>query len=414
MGRIDGLRATDLVKNTPKVLNLKDSMKVLFLVSWYPMNGRSGNGIFAIRQAEALAQAYSRSGRPVSVDVMAVQPRSWTGGKVQRQGVFSNPPNHLQEGSVRHWVQSYRDGLGGGFSLLVQVLAWVRLLSAYRRHHGDLPTVVVAQVAWKAAVVALFLGRPYGIVEHWSGYLEEKIPMKPFPQFLARWAFRKARSVAAVSRWLADAVSNFYSGLKVSTLPNVIEAIHGVPSDGEEPLRDPRVFLHVSDLAPVKNPALLFGAWVQSGLAEEGYRLRVAGEYSPESRSAYSLVKGVDWLGILSPPELCYQLKSSRALLLTSHRETFSLLAAEALLNGCALWTSYRPLQVFYQGLPGLVPLSDDQQITWSKALQETITKDFFPWNNAEAMHRVQERLKGYRTEEAGEAMLNWIDGWRP
>jgi glycosyltransferase involved in cell wall biosynthesis len=222
--------------------------------------------------------------------------------------------------------------------MIDQCGAWIRLFRAYRRHHGDRPTVVVAQVAWKAAVVALLLGRPYGVMEHWSGYLEKEPPLKPITKWLVRRSLRNARSVAAVSPWLADALMQFCSGLRVSTLPNVIEEVHWTsPAEegpaGPEPCRDSRVFLHVSDLAPVKNPRLLFGAWAQSGLSEQGYLLRVAGEYSQESKANYASVKGVEWLGILSPSELCYQLRSSRALLLSSHRETFSILAGEALLN---------------------------------------------------------------------------------
>gem|GEM_PF-869459 len=410
-------------------------MKVLFLASWYPMNGRSGNGIFAIRQAEALAQAYRRSGRSVTVDVMAVQPRAWTGGRVQILGeVPGGPDRTAQTGGLRHWLLSYRDGRGGLLSMIDQCGAWIRLFRAYRRHHGDRPTVVVAQVAWKAAVVALLLGRPYGVMEHWSGYLEKEPPLKPIPKWLVRRSLRNARSVAAVSPWLADALMQFCSGLRVSTLPNVIEEVHWTPPAGEgpagegaagegaagegaagpEPLRDPRVFLHVSDLAPVKNPRLLFGAWAQSGLSDQGYRLRVAGEYSQESKAIDAEVKGVEWLGILSPSELCYQLRSSRALLLSSHRETFSILAGEALLNGCYVWTSYPPLRAFYQGLDGLVSLPDDQILTWSLALQEAAASNPPPWNTPQAVRLVQERLKPYRIHEAGQAMLSWIDAWKP
>lgn len=275
--------------------------------------------------------------------------------------------------------------------MIDQCGAWIRLFRAYHRHHGDRPTVVVAQVAWKAAVVALLLGRPYGVMEHWSGYLEKEPPLKPIPKWLVRRSLRNARSVAAVSPWLADALMQFCSGLRVSTLPNVIEEVHWTSPAGEgpagewpagpEPLRDPRVFLHVSDLAPVKNPRLLFGAWAQSGLSDQGYRLRVAGEYSQESKAIDAEVKGVEWLGILSPSELCYQLRSSRALLLSSHRETFSILAGEALLNGCYVWTSYPPLRAFYQGLDGLVSLPDDQILTWSLALQEAAASNPPPWN---------------------------------
>ena len=395
-------------------------MKVLFLASWYPMNGRSGNGIFAIRQAEALAQAYRRSGRSVTVDVMAVQPRAWTGGKVQILGeVPGGPDRTTQTGGLRHWMLSYRDGRGGLLSMIDQCGAWIRLFRAYRRHHGDRPTVVVAQVAWKAAVVALLLGRPYGVMEHWSGYLEKEPPLKPITKWLVRRSLRNARSVAAVSPWLADALMQFCSGLRVSTLPNVIEEVHWTPPAeegpaGPEPCRDSRVFLHVSDLAPVKNPRLLFGAWAQSGLSEQGYLLRVAGEYSQESKANYASVKGVEWLGILSPSELCYQLRSSRALLLSSHRETFSILAGEALLNGCSVWTSYPPLRAFYQGLDGLVSLPDDQPLTWSLALQEAAASNPPPWNTPQAVRLVQERLKPYRYDEAGQAMLSWIDAWKP
>lgn len=387
-------------------------MKVLFLASWYPMGEGSGNGIFAVRQAEALQQAYLRSGRQVSVDLMALQPLGWTGLDLRKRGELVME-NQGQQG-VRHWVSTYRDGQGSLLSFLRQVGGWIQLIKAYRAYHGSGPTVVIAQVTWKAAVVAFLWGRPFGVVEHWSGYLLPKPPLGWLVQHLTRFVLRKARSVSAVSPWLGQGMVSFCSGLKVELMPNVIAENYWNLSQVDAVLRNPTWFLHVSDLAEVKNPALLFEAWEQSGLAQQGYRLRLAGEYQESSRSRYASVEGVDWLGVLKPTELCYEMQACRALLLTSRHETFSLLAAEALLNGCSLWVSYPPLKAFYQGLEGLRPIPDNEVSTWSNALQIEANQSFKPWDTPDALAKVRQRMQPYRSHEAGLSMMTWIDQWKP
>ena len=387
-------------------------MKVLFLASWYPMGEGSGNGIFAVRQAEALHQAYLLAGRRVAVDLMAVQPLGWTGREIQRKDEWREEVQH--SGGVRHWVSTYRDGHGGLLSILRQGLGWIRLLRAYRTYHRGGPTVVVAQVAWKAAVVAYFLGSPYGVIEHWSGFLVSHPPLGGLSQRWTRFALRGARSVSAVSTWLAQGMKAFCPGLTVQIMPNVIDEVFWNRAKESAGIRQASCFLHVSDLAEVKNPALLFEAWEQSGLAQQGYRLRVAGEYPASRQATFASVMGVDWLGVLEPSLLCYEMQTCRAFLLTSRHETFSLLAAEALLNGCALWVSYPPLQAFYEGLEGLKKVRDHEVSTWAKALQNDVNQDYTPWDSPEAIEKVRQRLQSFRSLAAGTALMTWIDSWKP
>ncbi|MBM3447269.1 MAG: hypothetical protein FJX86_05640, partial [Bacteroidetes bacterium] len=138
-------------------------MKILVLAGWYPQYGRSGNGIFIVRHAEALVAASKDIGQRITVDLMAVQPLSWmhASGYTQGNSVFlPDSQRFLSVESVRHHLRTYQDGGWGALALWRQIKAWRELWAAYKAHHGAPPDILVAQVSWKSALIAAISGLP--------------------------------------------------------------------------------------------------------------------------------------------------------------------------------------------------------------------------------------------------------------
>ncbi|MFM8512318.1 MAG: hypothetical protein ACKOBI_01055, partial [Bacteroidota bacterium] len=102
-------------------------MKILVLAGWYPQYGRSGNGIFIVRHAEALVAASQGIGKEITVDLMAVQPLSWMHAPGHTQGHSGFLPNaqkllpgvqrFLPVEPVRHHLRTYQDGGWGVLAL---------------------------------------------------------------------------------------------------------------------------------------------------------------------------------------------------------------------------------------------------------------------------------------------------------
>lgn len=357
-------------------------MKILVLAGWYPQYGRSGNGIFIVRHAEALVEAGMASGQDIQVDLMAVQPQSWMRGADQLSSpspaITSSSPSmalpHLSSteggGSLRHWVKVYEDGGWGLVAWWNQFKAWRTLWAAYKAHHGSAPDKIVAQVSWKAAVVASCIDCPYVVVEHWSGWLQGHQPYPWWQRLLVYRALRRASGVFAVSAWLADAMRSRLQGLQVGIIPNAVESHFWSQKPRVSDL-DSSQYLHISDLAPVKNPDLLRKAWVQSGLAAKGFRLRIAGEYNASRQEAFRGIQGIEWLGVLDSVAVVRELREARALLLPSLQETFSILTVESLLCRCPVWMGYGPLWEHYRQHPLVRRLDTADPQCWAEALAD-------------------------------------------
>ena len=380
------------------------------LLSWYPPQESVGNGIFMLRQASALQQACLRAGREASVEVMSVQPQSWMGRDLRILGKGMRDP----DGAVvlTHWVRTYRDKGSLPVKVWRQALAWWTLWRGYLNLHGEPPTVVIAQVAWKAAVVGAWLGLPMAVLEHWSGWLQEAPPYRWWERVLVKRALFRAGAVGAVSPWLAKAMETHLGGLRVSVLPNVVRAPFW-PDQGGWTRRPPASFaeggtvnylLHLSDMSEVKNPGLLLQAWQESSLHSMGYELRIGGEYPPDLPSRHASVPGLRWLGPLDTAALKDVLNRAWVLLVPSKHETFSLLTAEALLSGCPVWALYPPLMECYGKIKGFRVLPDDRVATWAEAMRNLASED-----PPVAGEGASEALLPYRPDAAGDRLLSWV-----
>jgi glycosyltransferase involved in cell wall biosynthesis len=402
-------------KNTPIPLNLKVLMKILVLAGWYPQYGRSGNGIFIVRHAEALVAASNGIGKEITVDLMAVQPLSWMQAPKLSQGnsgFLPDAPRVLPKEPVRHHLSIYQDGGWGALALWRQIKAWRALWAGYKALHGTPPDILVAQICWKSALIAAISGLPFVVVEHWSGWLHDRVPYAWWQRLMVAFSLRRASKVLAVSPWLAEAIRRKVADLQVEVLPNVVEE-HFWTAQERVPVEESKHFLHISDLAEVKNPKLLMEAWVQSGLATQGYRLRIAGEYSAKRHEEYRDVQGIEWLGVLDSFGVAKELREARALLLPSLRETFSIVTVEALLCQCPVWLGYSPLLEQYRGHPLVKGLDVADPVAWTHALQENILyhSSISLRGTSAVLNASNSPLEQFQTHAVGEQLLKTLEG---
>jgi glycosyltransferase involved in cell wall biosynthesis len=147
----------------------------------------------------------------------------------------------------------------------------------------------------------------------------------PAARLVARWASRSLARDIAISRFVAEQV-----GGPTELIPN------GVADRPQAPLDKP-VVLVLQRLAPEKEPDVGLRAWAQSRLAENGWRLVVAGS----GELAGSLVRLAGDLGVSDSVEFVGRVRDtdsllagSSILLATAPGEPFGLSVVEAMAHG--------------------------------------------------------------------------------
>lgn len=176
---------------------------------------------------------------------------------------------------------------------------------------------------------------PWVHTEHWSGAAD---PASVGPIWRAasasRHLLRLPETVTAVSTFLADALRPF--AREVAVVPNVVDGpITPPPQTTENRLN----LLTVGALRSVKDPALAVRTVDELRRRGHDVHMRVAGSGPLEREvraltSALHLDDRVSLLGQVPTEALEEHFAWSSAFLLTSHLETFSVAAAEALLHG--------------------------------------------------------------------------------
>lgn len=148
------------------------------------------------------------------------------------------------------------------------------------------------------------------------------------------------RLAPLVRRMLAqEVVVSRYVAAHVETVPDavLVNGVRPAPDREGPPVGGGRVALMVQRLAPEKDTATGLRAWAASGLAERGWRLRVAGE--GEERGALEamtrelgLSGTVDFAGWLADPVPSY--RSAHLLLAPAPTEPCGLVILEAMAHG--------------------------------------------------------------------------------
>jgi len=306
---------------------------VLVLSSWYPENAGSLNGLFIIRQMESLASLdVFRLGLIAAVPAVATS------------AAFKS----FETAGIQHHIVYYKEG---NFPPLQGIRYSWAIWRAYRSYvkQAGKPDLLFLQVVWKAGWMALkfhvLFNIPYVVMEHWSGYLPEAAGFKGFwRRYITRMIIDRAEQVFTVSEHLKQAMLQQGLPNQYAVIPNVVDTnlyrLEPQRKRSETPL-----FLHVSNLAQVKNLGLLLEAFSLFKSRYPEAQFIVAGAFIPaEAKKKFTGPwDGVSMLGAQEPTSLAVLYGQASALLLASSYETFSIVVPEAMACGCAVISALLP-----------------------------------------------------------------------
>lgn len=270
-------------------------MKVLFLTPWYPSAKDAMLGLFVQKHVESV--------RAQGVEVRVIFSQTWRDTR-------------------RQWRALQREG-------------WR-------------PDVVQLNVILKHGLLALWLkkkyGIPYVIIEHWTGYLPEKMSVKPhrWRTWMMKRICREAEVVMPVSEQLGSAMRALgFEAKRWELIDNVVDdfffnrptvSAHNVPT---------KTLLNITCFdEPHKNVKSLLRAAKELSKKRQDWKLVLVGtgaDFEIVRAFAASLLipEGLlEWTGELTPREVAEWLHQSDALVLSSRYETYGVVLAEAVAAG--------------------------------------------------------------------------------
>jgi glycosyltransferase involved in cell wall biosynthesis len=219
----------------------------------------------------------------------------------------------------------------------------LQLFSAYVAQNGA-PDLVHAHSCLNAGVLALAIRRHHGIpfivTEHSTGFAQGRL--RWWERDLVRRVIRRADARIAVSPHLAGLLERQFPGLSWDYVPNILGDSFLAPPGPMSPpagVGRPFVFLCAARLSPVKNHALLIGAFADAFAGDPGIRLHLAGD-GPTERDLRRLcaergiAAQVEFLGALPSDRLRAMMDSADAFVLASDAESFGVVVIEAQASG--------------------------------------------------------------------------------
>lgn len=294
----------------------------LLIVSSEPLNpGDTFSSIFELSQAKLL-------GKALDVAILSVGHAPFAALRPVRR--------HVIEGvRVYEGVASP----GGGFeaSLKRWTAAARRALAAYRRDNGS-PDVIHAHGRFlNAGAFAAGAGAPYVYTDHSSLYQRGYAPDAARP--ILREVVERAAVHSAVSPSLARAVEAFLGGeVRPAVIaPNVLDPIYEGAAL-KPPPAGPFTFINVATLDANKGVDVLIAAFARASGGSD-HRLVVCGD-GPLRGDLEALARTlgvaerVTFLGKISREAVLEEIDRAHVLVISSHVETFGVVAIEAMARG--------------------------------------------------------------------------------
>ena len=175
---------------------------------------------------------------------------------------------------------------------------------------------------------------PFVVTEHWSGFLQKKATSSQLK--LAQKVFSRSKHNIAVSQYFACQLQNMFRE-KFNVVPNTVEV--DFFEKGSEKFNH-FTFLQVANLDENKNQKMLIKAFSRFDQSSD-VRLKIigGGEKSIENYLK-SLIKStdlgekIDLCGAADRIEVKKMMQKSHCLVISSHIETFGVVAIEAMSCG--------------------------------------------------------------------------------
>lgn len=310
-------------------------MHILLLPSWYPKNPSDVGGVFFRDQALALLNHGHKAG------VISPQMKSLR-SLLQSSSKPSFPYFENDAG-----VPTYRKEVLAALPRLPYGNYWLftraarQLMADYVREHGK-PDIIHAHSAILGGAAAVKLGKEWSIpvvlTEHSSGFARN-IYMK-WQMRLATEAATDSRSCISVSPALGELLAEKLVATDVAWrwIPNVVADRFGSPV--RKPIKArPLRFLSLALMTENKGQKDLLKAFRQVANAGISAELWLAGDGPIRSELEQlaidlGIADQVRFPGLISPDDVPALLQEADVMVISSHYETFGVVAAEALMAG--------------------------------------------------------------------------------
>jgi glycosyltransferase involved in cell wall biosynthesis len=336
--------------------------KILWLVSWYPNKLSPFNGDFIKRHAEAVSMFDE-------IQVIYVV-RDLKGAVTENVHIEESAEKGLSEKII------YYKSPATGISIVDKFLSEQKFRKLYKQaineyiNENGLPALSHVHVGMKAGAVAAWLkkkkGVPYVVSEHWSGFLpeaEDKVSDQPFYiQSLWKKIMTGAKSISAVSAYLANAIEKKYELQKVTVIPNAVNSTIFFPKAFKENnLR----FIHISGLESLKNVDVIIQAFA---IVQKKYSTAQLNIVGPGNNNLKTFVQKLDagnfihFHNEVPQQQLVEYIRQSAALILYSSYETFGCVIIEA--NACGIPVIVSDIPSFHEivteGVNGIFAKKND------------------------------------------------------
>lgn len=303
-------------------------LRVLFMTAWYPTTGQPVAGVFVREHAKAVS---------LHDDVVVVHLAGCDPGVRGLWRIERETDPELTEGIPTYRVRHGRPAPKTGLPLYV-ASAW----AAYRRVllDGFAPDVIHAHV-FHAGFPAVLLGRRHGIpvvvTEHFTGFPRGLLSRRDVR--LARFTFQNAHRVLPVSLALQRSIEGYGIHARFVVVPNAVDTDLFYPADPKRRRDGPKRLLFVGLMARghVKGVPQLLEALAR--VQRRDWHLDLVGdgvarqEYE-DWAARLGLGDMVTFHGLQTKAEVARRMREADLLVVPSYWETFSVVAAEALVSG--------------------------------------------------------------------------------
>lgn len=309
-------------------------MHILLIPSWFPKHRNDLAGVFFWDQAEALRQIGHEVG------VLVQYPVGLKNSLKKRQ--------KLTSGDV-DGVVIYRNHFIAAIPKIPYGIYWLWKHAAYRQftkylaRHGR-PDVIHAHSALYGGAIAVRLGRKFGIpvviTEHSSAFALNLLSQ--WELRLAKAAFAAADECIAVSETLAGEVRRLLGDREreILVVPNVVaRRFLACQPKSHSGKGGKKIILNIGSLDVNKAQFDLIAAFAKVVRQNQNAELWLVGDGPERPRletlsASLGLTNKVKFLGNMPPDKIPALLAEADLLAISSHYETFGVVAAEALVLG--------------------------------------------------------------------------------
>lgn len=353
---------------------MKKKEHILVIPEWFPNEEDPQLGIFIEKQIRLIAEDFN-------VQVMYIKPDSTIRKRAEiktEKGTYEvirvyYKPSALPFMNFRRYLIAAKEGL----------------------KHIQHPDLIHLQVNGRNTLIQrLYLKNiPFVISEHWSGHLNHQKTVYLAGKSLAVWGYHHAKKVVAVSELLKSALERKFGRKDILVIPNLIEKADTIT----HPVNFQQIIVVADLVDEIKNISGILNALKQS-FFEKHTRVLIIGD-GPDRKELEEQARHISvpnleivFAGRKSNDVVLENIAQSDFMIVNSRKETFGMVAAEALYSGVPVICSRcgGPENFLHDKNSILVAVDSDQELV--RAIHE-MQKKYYTFDKHFMQSEIENRF---------------------